>query len=227
MPPAHHPASRPARTAVRSASSPYPSQAAARHDLRASNKARARVVSAAASTSFSPVASSSRQVLGEIDWWTVMAGQLPSNSSRTSFASEVSSLASRRLSSSASSFYAASLIEDYYCADVAMASGNSVIEADAMAEGFAMDIDGQLILAAASTALPSSRASSRPSTVSLFCLRLAFILLMTKKLSLVAQIASPCIPFGKSHSHTQLLCRPVSFSVIILSNHPSSVTHLS
>lgn len=193
MPPAHYPASRPARTAVRSASSPYPSQAAARHDLRANNKARTRVVSAAASTSLYPATSSSRQVLGEIDWWTVMAGQLPSNSSRTSFASEVSSLASRRLSSSASSFYAASLIEDYYCADLAMASGNSVIDADAMAEGFAMDIDGQLILAAASTALPSSRASSRPTTVRFFRVKFTFILLTKQQLSPIAPIASPCI----------------------------------
>jgi len=85
-----------------------------------------------------------------------MAGQLPSNSSRTSFSSDVGSA----ISSSASSLYAASLAGDFSCSGV-----ESGVDTDAVAQGFAMDLDGELVLAA-STALPSSRACSRPITVS-------------------------------------------------------------
>jgi hypothetical protein len=151
---------RPARTVARStARAPYPSQLAARQDLRA--KTRARIASSSSAiTSLGGIAECSlgggRQVLGEIDWWTIMAGQLPSNSSRTSFSSDVGSV----ISSSASSVYAASLAGEFHCSG---AGGG--LDTDAAAEGFAMDLDGELVLAT-STALPSSRACSRPTTVS-------------------------------------------------------------
>lgn len=136
---------------------PYPSEPSARHDLRA--KTRARVASSSSAITSGDAErslSGGRQVLGEIDWWTIMAGQLPSNSSRTSFSSDVVSV----ISSSASSFYAASLTGEFPCSGV-----GSGLDTDTAAEGFAMDLDGELVLAA-STALPSSRVCSRPTTVS-------------------------------------------------------------
>lgn len=151
---------RPARAVARStARIPYPSQPAARQDLRAKTRSRVASSSSAITSLGSAIGcglGGGRQVLGEIDWWTIMAGQLPSNSSRTSFSSDVGSI----ISSSASSVYAASLTGELNCSGVGPG-----LDADAAAEGFAMDLDGELVLAT-STALPLSRACSRPTTVS-------------------------------------------------------------